>query len=219
MPQQEQYSAIEKELIQGLLDTSADGSHQASVGICPSPSDLRRFEGGKYGRDQEEREVLMSHLAVCDHCVDFMIRLKRRRDWRRRSAIVLASAAVVLIAIWTISQRPTATFGGVAMIDLRLSSPTRGIEKTEGSAAGIVHRDVGRMQLILPPGSEGSYEFELLPYGQETPVIRGSAQATVDGERIILNLSARFGGFAPGEYLLALRRAGSEWAYYKLIFE
>jgi hypothetical protein len=122
------------------------------------------------------------------------------------------------VALWTSSQHPAST-SSIAIIDLRLSSPTRGVEKTDDAVAAKVRRDADRLQVILPPGSEGSYEFELLPYDQLIPVIRGSAQATVDGDRIILNLTVRLGRLAPGGYSLALRREGSEWVHYKLILE
>ena len=154
------------------MDNPADGCNQGFVGNCPSPSDLRQFEAGKYGRYQEERDALMSHLAVCDRCVDFMMLLKRRRVWRTRAALVLACAAAILVAVWMSTQHPAAT-SNVAIIDLRLSSPTRGTENAVGAVAGKVRRDADRWQIILPPGSEGSYEFELLRYDLVTPVIRG----------------------------------------------
>ena len=218
MAQQEQYSTLEKELIQGLLDSPANRSNQGFVGNCPGPSDLHRFEAGKYGHNQEERDALMSHLAVCDRCVEFMMRLKRRRVWRTRAALVLACAASTLMAVWTGSQHP-ATTSGVAIIDLRLSSPTRGTENAVGAVAATVHRDTNRLRVILPPGSEGSYEFELLGYERSTVVLRGAAQTTVEKDQVILNLTASLVGLTPGKYSFALRHGDSDWEYYSVTIE
>jgi hypothetical protein len=218
MAQQEQYSTLEKELIQGLLDSPADGCNGGSVGNCPRPGDLRRFEAGKYGHKQEERDALMSHLAGCDRCVDFMMHLKRRRVWRARAVLVLACAAAILVAVWTSTQHPAAT-SSVAIIDLRLSSPTRGTENDMRAVAATVHRDTNRLRVILPPGSEGSYEFELLGYEQSMAVLRGAAQTTVEKDQVILNLTARLARLTPGKYSLALRHGDSGWEYYPLIVE
>jgi hypothetical protein len=218
MAQQEQYSTLEKELIQALLDSPADGCNQGFVGNCPSPSDLRRFEAGKYGHNQEERDALMSHLAVCDRCVDSMMQLKRRRLWRTRAALVLACAAAILVAVWTSSQHPAAT-SSVAIIDLRLSSPTRGTENAIGAVAARVHRHTQRLQVILPPGSEGSYEFELLNYERSTAVLRGTAQTTVEKDQVILNLTANLVRLTPGKYSFALRHGDSPWEYYSVTIE
>jgi hypothetical protein len=218
MAQQEQYSTLEKELIQSLLDSPADGCNQGFVGNCPSPSDLRRFEAGKYGHNQEERDALMSHLAVCDRCIDFMMQVKRRRVWRTRAALVLACAAAILVAVWTSSQHPAAT-SSVAIIDLRLSSPTRGTGNVVGAVAATVRRDTNRLRVILPPGSEGSYEFELRGYERSTEVLRGVAQTTVEKDQVILNTTANLARLTPGKYSFALRRGDSPWEYYSVAIE
>jgi len=218
MAQQEQYSTLEKELIQALLDSPTDGCNQGFVGNCPSPSDMRRFEAGKYGHNQEERDALMSHLAVCGRCVEFMMQLKRRRVWQTRAALVLACAAAVLMAVWTTSQHPAAT-SGVAIIDLRLSSPTRGTENAIGTVAATVHRDTNRLRVILPPGSEGSYEFELLGYERSTAILRGAAQTTVEKDQVILNLTTSLAHLTPGKYSFALRHGDSPWEYYSVTIE
>lgn len=218
MPQQEQYGTLEKELIQGLLDRPADECIHGFVGSCPSPSDLRRFEAGKYGHDQAERDALISHLAVCDRCVDFMMRLKRRRVWRTRAALVLASAAAIFVAVWMSTQHRTAT-SSVAIIDLRLSSPTRGTENAVGAVSATVPRNTNRLRVILAPGSEGSYEFEILGYDRSTVILRGAAQTIVEKDQVILNLTASLARLTPGKYSFALRHGDSPWEYYSVAIE
>jgi hypothetical protein len=218
MAHEQRYRVLEKDLIQGLSDSRVHERDHESAGDCPSPGDLRLFEAGKYGHNLEERDALMSHLADCDRCVHFMMLLKRRRVWRTRAVFVLASAAVVLMAVWTSSQHPAAT-SGVATIDLRLNSPTRGIEKTDGAVAAKVRRNVNGLRVILPPGSEGGYEYELLSYNRATLVLRGSAQTTVDSEKVILILTASLARLTPGKYSFALRHGNSDWEYYPLIVE
>jgi hypothetical protein len=217
MAHQQEYRALEKELIQALSDNAVN-AHDPGLHDCPTPGELRRFEAGKYGHNQEERDALMSHLAVCDRCVDFMMRLKRRRVWRTRAALVLASAAAILVAVWMSSQHPAATFS-VAIIDLRLISPTRGTENAVGAVAAKVRRDANRLRVILPPGSEGSYEFELLGYERSMAVLRGAAQTTVEKDQVILNLTASLARLTPGKYSLALRHGDSDWEYYSVTIE
>jgi hypothetical protein len=147
-----------------------------------------------------------------------MMQLKRRRVWRTRAALVLACAAAILVAVWTSSQHPAAT-SSVAIIDLRLSSPTRGTENAVGAVAATVHRDTNRLRVILPPGSEGSYEFELLGYEQSTAVLRGAAQTTVEKDQVILNLTASLAHLTPGKYSFALRHGDSPWEYYSVAIE
>jgi hypothetical protein len=217
MAHQQQYRALEKELIQALSDNAVN-AHDHGLHDCPTPGDLRRFEAGKYGDSQKERDAVMSHLAVCDRCVDFMMRLKRRRVWRTRAALVLASAAAIFLAVWTSSQHPAAT-SSVAIIDLRLSSPTRGTENAVGADAAKVRRDANRLRVILPPGSEGSYEFELLGYKRSMAVLRGAAQTTVEKDQVILNLTASLAHLTQGKYSLALRHGDSDWEYYSVTIE
>lgn len=209
-----QYDALEKELMRAL----PNASDQGSAG-CPSPADLRRFEAGKYGHHQEERDAIMAHLGVCDRCLGVMVQLKRRRVRMRRAGLVLAFAAAVLIVVSISLQRHAPISNGLATIDLRLSSPARGLEQVEDRGTIKIRRNVDHLQLILLPGSEGRYEFQLLGDKQTGPVIHGGGQATVENDKVILNLNTSFAHLTVGKYKLALRRNSSDWEYYRLIVE
>lgn len=209
-----QYDTLERELMRALPNASDQGS-----GGCPSPADLRRFEAGKYGHHQEERDAIMAHLGVCDRCLAEMGQFKRRRVRMRRAGVVLAFAAAVLIVVSISLQRHAAISNGLATIDLRLSSPYRGVEQVEDRGASKVRRNVSHLQLILLPGSEGSYDFQLLDDKQTEPIIHGVGQATVENDKVILNLNTSFARLTPGRYKLALRRNGYDWEYYPIVVE
>jgi hypothetical protein len=214
-----QYDALEKELMRALPGNPVNASDQA-LGGCPSPADLRRFEAGKYGHHQEERDAIMAHLAGCDRCLAEVVQSKRRRVRMRRAGLVLAFAAAVLIVVSISLQRPAAISNGLATIDLRLSSPARGLEQVEDQGAIKICRNVSHLQLIMLPGSEGSYEFQLLGDKQTGLVSHGAGEATVENDKVILNLDTRVAPrLTPGKYKLALRRNSSDWEYYRLVVE
>lgn len=218
MAKLEQYGALERDLIQALSDKSVDLA-PPSISECPTLGDLRRFEAGKFGHNADERDKLIAHVGVCDRCLGGITRLKRRRVWQERTGFVLAFTVVVLVAIWVRVWHPAPISSGVATLDLRLSFPTRGIENANVANASRVRRDAGRLRLILPPGSEGSYEYELVAYEQVSPAVRGSGRATAENEKVILNLTTGLAHLRPGRYSLALRRDDSGWEYYPIIVE
>jgi hypothetical protein len=218
MRNREQYDALERELVQALPANPANACDQAPLG-CPDSADLRRFEAGKYGHNQEQRDAIMSHLAICDRCLTEMVQLKRRRIRVKRTGLVLAFAAAILIAVSIGLQRHAAIPNRLATIDLRLSSPARGADIIEERGTISIRRNTGRLQLILLPGSEGHYEFQLLGDKQADPILQGGSQATVENDKVILNLNISFTGLTRGKYNLALRRNGSNWEYYRLIVE
>jgi hypothetical protein len=218
MRNRKQYGALEKELMLALPANPVNACDQGPLG-CPDPADLSRFEAGKYGHNQEQRDTIIAHLAVCDRCLAEMVQLKRRRIRIRRTGFVLAFAVAILIAVSIGLQRNAAIPNRLATIDLRLSSPERGAEIIEERGAISIRRNTGRLQLILLPGSEGHYEFQLLGDKQADPILQGGSQATVENDKVILNLNISFTGLTRGKYKLALRRNGSNWEYYRLIVE
>jgi hypothetical protein len=123
------------------------------------------------------------------------------------------------VAVWARLDRSSSISSAVATVDLRLSSPTRGIENNNGADAVTVRRKAGRLRIILPIGSEGKYECEIFHTGQSVPLLRTSGEALLENHDVVLNMPVQLGSLTRGRYSLALRRDGSEWVYYPLVLE
>jgi hypothetical protein len=219
----------EREIRQALANDLRKEGRIHPSGKCPSVRDLRRFAAGKYGKTVAQREELIEHLADCDRCNDWLTRIReegssKRAAFDRPVKSVLAIACVVTLALalwtwWRVSQTSPET-NRVAVADLRLVSPTRGSESIDRSQAIRVPRRADRLRIVLPPGSEGNYELEILRSDADaTPLIRLSGATRLENHEVILGLSANLSNLKPGRYSLGLRRDGSEWEYYPLALE
>jgi len=115
-------------------------------------------------------------------------------------------------------QHPSQVLSGVATVDLRLISPTRG--QVPGPQTATVRKTTGGLRVVLPVGSEGNYEVEILGQDiQPTPLLRSSGSTRLEGHDVVLNLPVNLSNLKSGKYLLALRRDSSEWEYYSVILE
>jgi hypothetical protein len=203
------------------LGAFEDGTH-SQVGPCPSPADLRRFAAGKYGATPAQRDDVLAHLGTCDRCIDFMARLRKRRVLLRSAELAIASAIVVaaILWIWTSRHHLPQNVNGVAIVDLRLLTPTRGTEPPPVPVAPIIRRSAGRLRIILPVGSEGKYEVRIVARERQgDSALNTSRRTDLENREVVLDVPVNFGGLTPGSYLLALRHNDVDWEYYPLIIE
>jgi hypothetical protein len=212
-----QYRVAEQELIEALSSVTQKDGRVHGLGDCPIVAELRRFVAGKCG--QAQRDQILVHLGACDRCVTLLRQMRERVKLIRRTSLVLAVATVLAAAVWARLDRPSSISNAVASVDLRLASPTRGIENDNGADAVSAPRKAGRLRIILPIGSEGKYECQLLRTGQSVPLLRTSGEAVLENHDVVLNLSVELRKLTPGRYSLALRREGSEWVFYPLALE
>jgi hypothetical protein len=211
-----QYRVAERELIEALSSVTRKDEPVHKLGDCPTAADLRRFAAGKC--KQGQRDQILAHLSSCDRCITVVAELRERRVLIRRASLVLAVAAVLAIAVWAMLDRSSPASSVVATVALRLASPTRGGEN-DGTASATVPRKANRLRIILPIGSEGKYDCQILRWEQSAPLLRTSGEALLENHDVVLNLSVKLRNLPPGRYSLALRRASSEWMYYKLVVE
>jgi hypothetical protein len=188
-----------------------------TLGDCPRGTDLRRFATGKC--NQAQRDEMLAHLGACDRCITLLRQMRKRDILIRRTSLVLAVAAVLAVAVWARLDRSSSVSNAVATVDLRLASPTRGIESNNGAAPVMARRKAGRLRVILPIGSEGKYDCQILRPGRSVPLLRSSGEALLENHDVVLNLPVELDNLTPGRYSLALRREGSEWVYYPLVLE
>ena len=70
--------------------------------------------------------------------------------------------------------------------------------------------------MYLPIGSEeGRYEIRIVRE-VETPLLTMGGTATLKNRNVVLRLRTDLAGFAPGRYLLAVRKANFSWTYYPI---
>jgi hypothetical protein len=214
-----QYRGTEQELMQALSSVTRKEWPVQKRGICPAVPDLRRFATGRCNPVQ--RDQLLAHLGTCDRCIGVLRKMRERSILIRRASLVLtvAAAAVLAVALWATLNRSLSSSSVIATVDLRLVSRTRGVENNNSAAAVPAGRNAGRLRIILPIGSEGKYECQILHAPQSVSLLRASGEAHLENHDVVLDLPVKLGKLAPGRYLLALRRESSEWVYYKLFLE
>jgi hypothetical protein len=212
-----QYRVAEQELMEALSSVTRKDGPVQKLGNCPTVADLRRFATGKCNPVQ--RDKLLAHLGTCERCLTVLREMRERGILVRRTSLALAVAAVLAVAVWATLDRSSSVSSAVATVDLRLASPTRGIENNDGAAAVIAPRKAGWLRIILPIGGEGKYESQILRRGQNVPMLFTSGEAHLENHDVVLDLPINLSSLTPGRYSLALRREGSEWVYYKFILE
>lgn len=211
------YRAAERELMEALSDVVRKDGAPQQLGECPSVAELRRFVAGK--STPAQRDELLAHLGSCDRCISLLRQIRERRVTSKRVSLVLAAAAILAIAVWATLERSSSVSRGVTTVDLRLISPTRGIDNNNRADAVMARHKAERLRIVLPIGGEGKYECQILRPGRTGPLLRTSGDALLENHDVVLNLPVELGRLTPGRYSLALRREGSEWVYYPLILE
>lgn len=224
-----QTGSAEQELIEaerGVLGEQARRGRPVSG--CPSDAALWRFAAG-HEKDEETRERILIHLAACSRCVQFMAEIREQKIARpgvRSSYVresIMATAALVIVAVgvwvWNGRHREVQSSEQLAIVDLRLISPTRGDHPVPGPAAKVP-RQAGRLRLILPVGSEGSYEAGIFRQpGQGTPLLHASGHTNLEDHDVVLVLQLRLTTLQAGRYWLGFHQVGSDWAFFPLSVE
>jgi hypothetical protein len=217
MPPLRQHRGAEQELMAALSSVTRKDGPCHKLSDCPTAADLRRFATGKC--NQKQRDEIVAHLGSCDRCITVMRQLRGRDILIRRASLVLAVAVVLALALWVGLQRYSSSSSAVATVDLRVVSRTRGIDSNNGGDAVSAQHRAARLRIILPIGSEGKYECQILHTEQSAPLLRASGEASLENHDVVLNLPIEVERLTPGRYSLALRREGSEWVYYPLILK
>ena len=212
-----QERSAENELMNALSSVILTDSRSERIGNCPSIDELRSFVRGK--TKGERRETLVAHLSSCNHCIGLLRNRRERRTFIKAASLALAAAAVLLLAVWMGFEKPAQIRTETATIDLRPFALTRGGATV--AAAGdtpAVNAKVSRLRLILPAGSEGHYECEILGGRKDPALTHLSGETALQDHNVVLELAIP-PSFRAGQYTLALRKQGSGWVYYPVIFK
>ena len=210
-------AGAEDELMRGLSAVMLKDTLPTGKEKCPSADELCLFALGRV--DAERRQELVAHLSSCDRCLDFLKKRRQRRSLVREGGLVFAAAAALVLAVWLGLRTPIHTANRTATVDLRPLSPTRGGEMvTTPGEIPAINGKIARMRLILPAGSEGKYECEILSGSRATILMRVSGETSFQNHQVVLDLPMR-SSFEAGHYFLALSKQGDGWAYYHLVFK
>lgn len=209
MPARKDFRQAEFELAEALNDADQKNGLLSRPPDCPSDEELRQFVAGKSSRP----DALLVHLGDCPRCSQLLPSLHARSARISRLSLTLAATAVIVLAGWLILIRPSPVPSGVATIDLREMSPTRGSESSATTLITAVRRN-GTVRILLPIGSEGRYDGDVLEEPGDRPVAQDSGEASVEDHAVVLNLSINLGKLNRGRYSLGLRHNRGEWAYY-----
>ena len=168
-----------------------------------------------------EAEKWLDHFGSCSPCYRDFIELRKVREAQRRRTL-FAVAASILVAIgiagWVLIQRHNETvFRQAAVLDLRNRSTSRSSEPSLGEPPLELRRRFSQLNIYLPLGSpEGAYQVRVVTTSGDSLLnISGTAQLN-DG---ITTLRMRGNAFIaqPGQYILQIRKAPSEWNSYPLV--
>ena len=188
---------------------------------CPGPDVLKRIASKRM--PLTEAEKWLNHLGSCSPCYKDFSELRKGREVQRNRTL-LAIAASILVAIgiagWVLIQRhnePLLT--QTAVLDLRNRSASRSPEPNLGEQPLELRRRFSQLNIYLPLGSpEGAYEVRILTTSGDSLLNAGGPAQLNDG---ITTLQVRGDTFIarPGQYILQIRKAPSEWNSYPLVLQ
>ena len=168
-----------------------------------------------------EAEKWLDHLGSCSPCYKDFSELRKVREVQRRRTL-LAIAASILVAVgiagWALVQRHNKSLvAQTAVLDLRSRSASRSPEPNLGEPPLELRRRFSQLNIYLPLGSpEGAYEVRIVTTSGDSLLNTGGPARVNDG---ITTLQVREDAFIarPGQYILQIRRAPSEWNSYPLV--
>jgi hypothetical protein len=168
-----------------------------------------------------EAEKWLNHLGSCSPCYKDFSELRKVREVQRKRTL-LAIAASILVAVgiasWVSGRRHNETLlTQIAVVDLRNHSVSRGPEPNSGEQPLELRRGFSRLNIYLPLGSpEGAYEVRIVTTSWDSLLKTGGTAQLNDG---ITTLQVRGDALIarPGQYILQIRKAASEWNSYPLV--
>jgi hypothetical protein len=186
---------------------------------CPGSDVLKRIASKRM--PLAEAEKWLNHLGSCSPCYrDFTELRKVREAQRRRTLLAIAASILVAVGIasWVLIQRHNETvLSQTAVLDLRNRSASRSPEPDLGEQPLELHRGFSQLNIYLPLGSpEGIYDLRIVTTSGDSLLNRGGTAQLNDG---ITTLQVRGDAFIarPGQYVLQIRKAPSEWNSYPLV--
>lgn len=185
---------------------------------CPGVKALKTLARRKADLRQSEQAVL--HIGGCSPCFIEYTALQKQATRRKTVELVLASAALLILAVvggwaWKIHtpyQKVT--------VDLRNRLILRG-DQVPSVSSGPIQLPRGRVDLtvLLAKGSRpGNYEVRVATE-LERPIMSATGTAAMENGNAALNVRLDLSRLAPSTYLLEIGQAGAERNEYPLVLK
>ena len=196
---------------------------------CPSADQIHAVAGEAI---PWKHPLFEAHISRCSPCLREMLdertriqRRRRRNKWAIGATGVVAAGAMLFVINRTVGP------AGVRQAERALTSPQSGEEPvsvavdfsdlstTRSDSGGLsqaaerpqLPRRIVRLEFALPFGSPGgTYEIQFAT-SADTPVFLGQGSAEVRQGTTVLRAIIDLRSYAPGEYLLGIRRPGGDW--------
>lgn len=186
---------------------------------CPGSDVLKRIASKRM--PLAEAEKWLNHLGSCSPCYKDFSELRKVREVQRRRTLFAIAASILIalgIAGWVLIQMHNETvLSQSAVLDLRNRSASRSPEPNPGEQPLELRRGFSQLNIYLPLGSpEGTYDLRIVTTSGDSLLNMGGTAQLNDG---ITTLQMREAAFIarPGQYILQIRKAPSEWTSYPLV--
>lgn len=186
---------------------------------CPGPDVLRKiaFRTMPLG----EAEKWLDHFGSCSPCYSDFSEFRRVYESRRKRTFLAIAASILVVvgfAGWVLLQRHNeGLVAQTAVLDLRNRSVPRGAEPNPDEPPLVVSRGATHWNIYLPLGSsEGPYDVRVVNLSGES-VFSTSSVAVFSAGIASIQAQVKLSSVSRSEYVLQIRRAGSEWSSYSLL--
>jgi hypothetical protein len=186
---------------------------------CPGSDVLKRIASNRM--PLAEAEKWLNHLGSCSPCYKDFSELRKGREVQRNRTMVAIAASILVavgIASWVFVQRHNETLvAQTAVLDLRSRSVSRSPEPNPGEQPLELRRGFSQLNIYLPLGSpEGAYEVRIVTTSGASILKTGGTAQLNDGITL-LQVRGNLAFAQPGQYILQIRKAPSEWNSYPLV--
>jgi hypothetical protein len=186
---------------------------------CPGSDILKKIASRKM--PLAEAEKWLDHLGSCSPCYSDFSQFRRTYEVRQRRTLLAIAASILItagIAGWLLFQKHNeALVAQTAVLDLRNRSIPRGTEPNPAEPPLEVSRAATRWTIYLPLGSsEGPYDVRVVTQSGESQLAT-SGWAELNDQITLLRLAVPLSSKVPGNYILQIRKAGSEWNSYLVL--
>jgi hypothetical protein len=168
-----------------------------------------------------EAEKWLNHLGSCSPCYRDFSELRKVREVQRRRTLLAIAASILVagaIAGRVLIQRHNETvLTQTANLDLRNSSASRSPEPNLGGPPLELRRRFSQLNIYLPLGSpEGTYEVRIVTTSGDSLLSAGGPAQLNDGITL-LQVRGNLAFALPGQCILQIRKAPSEWTSYPVV--
>lgn len=164
-------------------------------------------------------------MSRCSPCFnDFGRFQEEAKRGQRRHGLAVAATILLVVGLAILAWTQRGRFGRqgaaeVAALDLTHRGILRGEEAGAPKPPLQLTRNRLELTVYLPVGSQpGTYELQILKQAGTT-VWSGTSQAKIENNSATLHLTVDLTGAKRGQYFLAVRPRGWDWAFYPLVID